>query len=112
MSNLYRIYPVLWTEGNCMQAQTVYAIDRSPPPNTFSTMCSARTKEDPAYYWEHPTFQRLLPDPKAIGCAELRNSVRWSSLPAWISYVHQFGYSLKGDLSNLQPFSDIYMIGP
>ena len=112
MSNIYRIYPVLWNEGNCQQAQTVYAIDRSPPPNTFATICSVRPKEDPAYYWDNPIFQRLLPDPNAIGCKQSSYSVRWSSLPAWLSYITQFGYTVKGDFSNLQPFSDLYILGP
>jgi len=114
MTNIYRIYPVLWNDGICKQAQTVYAIDRSPPPNTFMTICSSRPKEDPAYYWDNPVFQRLLPEPNRSGCYQPSqlNSVRWGCLPAWLSYIRQFGYTVQGDLSSLKPFKDIYIEGP
>jgi hypothetical protein len=111
MSNLYRIYPVLWTEAHCDQAQTVYAIDRCP--NTFRTVCSHRVKEDPAYHWDNPTFQRLLP-PSAPGCFQpsSSNSVRWNNLPAWLSYVSTLGYTLQGDTSSLQPMREFFLLGP
>ena len=113
MSNFYRIYPVLWTEAHCDQAQTVYAIDRSP--NTFRTSCSHRVKEDPAYYWDSPTFQRLLPPPQSSSCcyqpSDL-NSVRWQCLPAWLSYIKTLGYEFQGELSSLQPMREFYIAGP
>jgi hypothetical protein len=116
MSNIYRIFPVLWNDGICKQAQTVYACDRAPPPNTFATQCSSRPKEDPAYYWDNATFQRLLPPPDGgPGCcyqpASL-NAVTWPQLPAWLSYVQSKGYTLNVDFSRLKPYSDLYISGP
>ena len=114
MSNLYRIYPVLWNDGLCDQAQTVYAIDRQPPENTFPTCCSKRPKEDPAYYWDNPTFHRILPVPNSSACYQpvSLNSVRWSCLPRWISYIGSLGYVIQGDISSLNPLKDFYIIGP
>ena len=114
MTNFYRISPVLWNDGICNQAQTVYAIDRQPPPNTFPTICSNRVKEDPAYYWENPTFQRLLPAPQSSGCYQPQsfNSVKWQCLPQWLSYIGSLGYTIQGDLSNLKPMRDFYIVGP
>lgn len=117
MTNIYRISPVLWNDGICKQAQTVYAIDRAPPPGLFPTTCSSRVKEDPAYYWDNPTFQRLLPAPQSgsgSGCyqpAQL-NSVRWGCLPAWLSYVSTLGYTYQGDMSQLNPLKDFFITGP
>lgn len=108
MSNLYRIYPVLWNDGICTQAQTVYAIDRQPPANTFPTCCSSRPKEDPAYYWGDPTFQRLLP----VSQSPMYSSVLWSCLPRWISDIGIYGYAVQGDVSSLKPFKDFYILGP
>lgn len=115
MSNVYRIYPTLWNDGICQMAQTVYAADRQPPPNTFATTCSRRTEKDPAYYWENPTFQRLCTPPNTTGtCCQpaVLNSVTWPILPAWLSYVQSLGYTVTSDLSLLKPFSDIYISGP
>ena len=112
--NLYRIYPVLWNEGNCQMAQNVYAIDREPPPNTFPTCCSSRVKEDPAYYWEGSTFKRLLPLSPSSGCYQppVFNSVRWSCIPGWLSQIRTFGYTYQGDISNLTPNREFYIQGP
>jgi hypothetical protein len=110
--NTYRIYPTLWNEATCQMAQTVYAIDRQPPPNTFPTCCSRRTDKDPAYYWESPTFQRLLPPPTLSGCCNQPfSSIVWSNLPSWLSYVQTLGYTVTTDLSALKPYSDIYIQG-
>ena len=104
--NTYRIFPVLWNQNPCTQALTVYAIDRQPL-SVIPTACSARVKEDPAYYWDNATFQRLLPptttDTKAV---------TWFTLPAWISFANANGYTLISDLSKLKPYSDIYVMGP
>jgi hypothetical protein len=113
-TNIYRIFPVLWNDGICKQAQTVYAIDRAPPPDTLRIACSSRVKEDPAYYWDSSTFQRLLP-PSTPGCCyqpEQLNAVTWSTLPAWLSYAQSTGYVLNVEFSRLKPFSDIYITGP
>ena len=110
MTNIYRISPVLWNDGICNQAQTVYSIDRSP--NTFQTICSSRVKEDP-FYWENPTFNRLIPQTSS-GCYQppQMNSVKWGCLPAWLSYVSTLGYTVQGDMSELKPMKDFYIIGP
>ena len=113
--SIYRIFPVLWNDGICTQAQTVYAIDRTPPSNTFSTCCSSRVKEDPAYYWDSSHFQRLLPPQGADNCCyqpALLNAVNWHMLPTWLSYAQTLGYTLNGELSRLKPYSDIYITGP
>jgi hypothetical protein len=116
--NLYRIFPVLWNDGNGgnqQQAQTIYGIDRAPPSGTFPTCCCARPKEDPAYYWDNATFQRILPPPNIPGCCYQPPStygVNWALLPAWLSYIQQFGYVVSVDFSKLKPYSDIYITGP
>lgn len=113
MSTLYRIYPVLWNDGICSQAQTIYAIDRAPPAGTFPTACSSRPKEDPAYYWDSSSFQRLLPPTTGDCCQPAgRNAVTWSTLPAWLSSVQTYGYTLTVDLSRLTPHRDLYITGP
>jgi len=115
MTNVYRIYPTLWNEGICQMAQTVYAIDRQPPANTFPTSCSRRTEKDPAYYWDAGTFQRLLPPPDTNGaCCQpaVWNAVNWQILPSWLSYVQTLGYTVTTDLSLMKPHSDIYISGP
>ena len=115
MSNTYRIYPTLWNEGICQMAQTVYAIDRQPPPNTFATCCSRRTEKDPAYYWDNSTYQRILAPPNTTGnCCQPAslNSVTWSLIPAWLSYVETLGYTVVTDLTKLKPYMDIYISGP
>ena len=114
-NNIYRIFPVLWNDGICKQAQTVYAVDRAPPSSAFPTSCSNRVKEDPAYYWDAPNFQRLLPPPGAAGCCyqpPALNAVTWATLPAWLSYVQTVGYTLNIDFSRLKPYGDIYITGP
>jgi hypothetical protein len=109
MSNLYRVYPVLW--DNNQTSQTVYAIDRTPA--SIPTSCSSRPRADPACTWESPTFQRLLP-PTNVGCCVNVNAVTWSSLPAWISYIQTLGYSLAENtsLGKLKPYGDLYIVGP
>lgn len=114
MTSIYRIYPVLWNDGICKQAQTVYAIDRPTPQNVLPTACSSRPKEDPAYYWDNSSFQRLLPPSPTNGCyqpAEL-NAVTWSTLPSWLSFAQSNGYTLNIDFSKLKAYSDIYITGP
>ena len=111
--NLYRIYPVLWNDGICTQAQTVYAIDRTTP--LLHTCCSTRVKEDPGYYYESSHFQRLLPPADSeSSCYQppLLNAVTWQTLPAWLTYIQTRGYTLKVDLSCIKPYSDIYIAGP
>jgi hypothetical protein len=108
MANIYRIYPVLWTEAPCNQAQTVYAIDRSP--NTFPTACSTRVKEDPAYYWESPNFLRLLPQSSMNCCQPTSyNAVTWQNMPSWLSYVRTLGYTVQGEW---KPMREFFIQGP
>ena len=103
--NIYRISPVLWNQDPCTQALTVYGIDRAPAD--LPTCCSSRVKEDPAYYWDSPTFQRLLP-PINNGT----NAVLWTTITAWLSFAQSKGYTVTTDLSTLKPYSDIYISGP
>lgn len=115
MSNLYRIYPTLWEGQGCYSGQTVYAVDRTPPSNTFPTTCSARPRADPACTWESPTFQRILPPPTSTsGCWGGTQAVTWSTLPAWISYIQTLGYTLSENtsLGKLKPYGDLYIVGP
>lgn len=102
--NVYRIFPVLWNDGIEKNALTVYGIDRVSP--VLKTTCSKRVKEDPAYYWDDSTFQRIFPT------ASDKNYVTWATLPSWLSYARSVGYMLEGDLSRLKPYSDIYITGP
>ena len=101
MSNIYRIYPTLWDQG-----QTVYAIDRAPAG--IPTACSSRPRSDPAATWDSPTFQRLLPSTSWNG-----NAVTWATLPAWISYAQTLGYTLAENtsLGKLKPYGDLYIVG-
>lgn len=116
MGTVYRIYPTLWEGSGCAGAQTVYACDRIPVNNTFSTQCSQRPKEDPAASWDSPTFQRLLPPPDVNGCYQPAslNAVTWSSLPAWISWIFGKGFMIQGgySLSQLKPHTDIWIVKP
>ena len=106
MTEIYRIFPVLWNDGITKQAQTVYAIDR--PTSLLQTACSSRVKEDPAYYWDSSSFQRLLPQEPS----QQVNAVSWSTLPAWLSYAQSQGYTIKTDFTHLKPYSDVYISGP
>ena len=115
MSNIYRIFPVLWNDGICRQAQTVYAIDRATP--IISSCCSHYVREDPAYYWtgQNGNFQRLLPPPNTGNCCyqpPSLNAVTWPMIPSWLSYIQSLGYTVTTDLSLLKPYSDIYINGP
>ncbi len=113
-TNLYRIYPTLWEGQGCQTGQTVYAIDRAPPPNTFATTCSARPRADPASAWDSPTFQRILPPPTGGGCWGGTQAVTWATLPAWISYILPLGYTLSEgtSLGKLKPYGDLWIQGP
>jgi len=108
MSNLYRLYPTLWNDGDGQQQQalTIYAIDCGIAAPLFPTACSRRPREDPAYSWASPTFQRILPP------SSLAGSVTWSTLIAWTQSVAPLGYVIQGDLSNLKAYSDVYILGP
>lgn len=104
--NIYRVFPVLWNQDPCTQALTVYGIDRAT--TAIPTCCSPRVKEDPAYYWDGPIFQRLLPPTNT----NTINAVLWTTLPTWLSFAQNQGYTLTTDLSTLKPYSDIYIRGP
>jgi hypothetical protein len=108
MTNVYRIFPVLWNDGICKNAQTVYAIDRGS--SSLSSVCASRVKEDPAYYWNASHFQRLTL-PASCGGGQ-NESVTWPTLPAWLSYALSQGYTMNIDYSTLKPYSDIYITGP
>lgn len=113
--NLYRVFPVLWNDGICKQAATVYGIDRVPSGGAIPTACSSRVREDPAYHWASSTFYRLLPPPDVVvGCCNgsVAAAVTWETLPAWLSSVQMQGYTVEGDLSRMKPYSDIYIRGP
>jgi len=116
--NLYRVFPVLWNDGNGgnqQQAQTVYGIDRAPPSTSFPTCCSARPRQDPAYFWDSPTFQRLVLPPGLSGCCyqpASTNGITWATLPAWLSYIQTLGYVITNDFTKLKPYSDIFISGP
>lgn len=117
MSNIYRIYPVLWEGNGCLGAQTVYACDRQPSANSFPTACSSRPRTDPASVWDSCTLWRLLPTPNLTdSCSRPVDfqAVTWYTLPAWLSWVLEHGYTLQGNttLSKLAPHSDIYIVGP
>lgn len=113
MSNMYRVYPTLWEGQGCMGGQTVYAIDRAPPPDTFATACSSRPRADPASTWDSPTFQRLLPPPSlGSGCWGGTQAVTWSTLPTWISYILPLGFTLNSSLGKLKPYGDLWIQGP
>jgi hypothetical protein len=119
MSNLYRLYPTLWNDGDgqCQQALTVYAVDCGIAKPLFPTACSRRPSEDPAYSWAAPTFQRILPPSPPGGLGSPGNygaltSVGWSGLIGWIQSVAPLGYVIQGDLSRLKAYSDVYILGP
>jgi len=116
MANIYRIFPQLWSQGNCYQAQTVYAIDRTPPPNTFPTQCSTRQQDDPAYWYAGSNFQRIVPpsDNTQQCCFQSPawNAITWQTLTQWLSYVQTRGYTVTTNLDSLTPFSSIYIQGP
>jgi hypothetical protein len=114
MSNLYRLYPTLWNDGDGQdqQALTVYAVDCCGAP-LFPTACSRRPCEDPAASWSSPTFQRLLPpSPPIPGTYGSLTSVTWGSLFAWIRYATTLGYTVQGDLGKIKAYSDVYVLGP
>ena len=115
MSNLYRLYPTLWNDGDgaCQQATTVYAVDVGMANPLFLTACSRRPREDPAYSWYAPTFLRILPpQPPVYGVYGALAAVTWGSLIAWIQYAATIGYTVQGDLSKLKAYSDVYILGP
>lgn len=99
---VYRLYPTLWNDGTNMMAQTVYAIDRTPP--LLTTICSRRPCEDPSFYWLGPVFQRIVPQDAYC------NAVTWATLPSWLSYASSLGYTYT--LDAVKPYSDIYITGP
>jgi hypothetical protein len=110
MSNIYRLSPVLW-EGRSNgsgTAQTVYAIDRIPPPLTSFITCTARDTSDPAAYWDARTFNRL----KSLDQYNVRGGITWFDVPAWLSFAASYGYTVSPLTSELTPFKDIYIVGP
>ncbi len=104
--NLYRIYPTLWEGTGCTGSLTVYAIDRVAP--SIPSCCSQRPRADPAYAWDSPTFQRLLPSTPTS-----TNAITWATLPAWISWAATQGYTLTDtSLLALKPYGDLWISGP
>jgi len=98
--SLYRISPFLWNQNGCMQSLTVYGI--SCCATDLPSVCTTRPQEDPAYYWDSPTFQRLLM-PNRV------DSVTWSNLPAWLSFAQSKGYILVSDISKLTVAGDLWI---
>ena len=107
-NNIYRIYPVLWSDGT--NTYNVYGIDRILSSTAFKAQCSQRIREDPACIWDSRTFQRLIP-PGNDSTYPI-SAITWSNLPSWLSYVQTLGYSLNIDFSKLKPYSDLYISGP
>jgi len=102
---MYRISPVLWNvRSACEAAVTVYAIDR-PAPN-LPTSCSVRPREDPAYNWDAPTVNRLLPSNNP---QDAQGYVTWATLPSWLAFAQSQGYQIVGDLGKLKPYGDIWI---
>lgn len=113
MSKLYRIYPTLYESRGCVQAQTVYAIDRVPPSLSSTIKCARRDSSDPLYYTYGQTFNRLTL-PNSSSCyGPGDDSVTFSNLTEWISYAMENGFTLSSMeiLTKLSPFKDIYIIG-
>lgn len=102
MTTLYALQPFLWTQNPCTQALTIYSI--SPCGSRLPSACSARPQEDPAYYWDNPTLQRILMPNRT-------DSVTWTTLPTWLSFAETQGYTIVSDICSLTPFSTIYIRG-
>ena len=114
MSKLYKIYPTLYEGRGCVQAQTVYAIDRVPSALSTTIKCARRDNSDPLYYSLGQTFNRLTL-PNNTGCyGPGDDSVTFGNLTEWISYAMENGYTLTSMeiLTKLTPFKDIYILGP
>ena len=114
MSNLYKVYPTLYEGRGCVQAQTVYAIDRVPSLLASTIKCARRDSSDPLYYSVGQTFNRLtLPNSSAC-YGPCDDSVTFSNLTEWISFAMSKGYTLPSMemLTKLTPFKDIYIMGP
>jgi hypothetical protein len=114
MSNLYRVYPTLYEGRGCVQAQTVYAIDRVPPSLASTIKCARRDSSDPLYYSNGQTFNRLTLSNSSCCYGPGDDSVTFNNLSQWISYAMSNGYSLASMemLTKLNPFKDIYILGP
>jgi len=110
MSNLYRLSPVLWEgSGNGYgTSQTVYAIDRVPPPLAAFITCTTRDTSDPAAYWDCRQFNRL----KSLDPYNVRGGISWFNLPAWLSFAASYGYTVSPLTKELNPFTDVYIVGP
>ena len=110
MSNLYRLSPVLLegTGNGYSTAQTVYAIDRIPPPLTSFISCTTRDTSDPAAYWDSRQFNKL----KSLNSYNVRGGITWFDLPSWLSFAGTYGYSVSPLTKELNPFTDVYIIGP
>jgi len=109
MSNLYRLSPVLWEgQGSAAAAQTVYAIDRIPPPLSSFITCTTRDNSDPAAYWDARQFNKL----KSLDPYNVRGGITWVNLPGWLSFAATYGYTVSPLTSELTPFKDVYITGP
>jgi len=110
MSNLYRLSPVLWegTANGYCTAQTVYAIDRIPPPLASFITCTTRDNSDPAAYWDSRQFNRL----KSLDSYNVRGGITWFNLPGWLSFAATHGYTISPLTKELNPFADVYITGP
>ena len=109
MSNLYRLSPVLWegTGNGYGTSQTVYAIDRVPPPLASFICCTTRDTSDPAAYWDCRQFNRL----KSLDPYNVRGGITWFTLPSWLSFAASYGYTVSPLTKELNPFTDIYIVG-
>ena len=113
----YRLSPVLWDSVPGQYTATVYSIDRTPegPLSAFVT-CTARCKDDPAYWWSGSTFIRLVMPPGATGCCsgpqDISNGVVWAQLPSYISWLMGQGYSMPDNFqfSKIKPTVDLTLI--
>ena len=114
MKHYYRLTPVLWDSIPGNYAATVYSIDRMPlGPLAQNVACTARSLNDPAYWWSGSTFLRLTKPPDLQGCCSgpenTRNAVVWQNLFAWLSHVRGMGYSVD-EHCKLDPLKEITLI--
>lgn len=113
----YRLSPVLWDSIPGQYTATVYSIDRMPegPLQRYVT-CTARCKDDPAYWWAGSTFLRLVMPPGLTGCCsgpqDIRDAVVHVQLPTWISWALSQGYTVPDNFqfSKIKPSDDITLI--
>ena len=119
MPQFYRLSPVLWDRVPGQYTASVYSVDRMPEgPLAQYVSCTARCKDDPAYWWAGSTFLRLVMPAGVGGCCsgpqDIGNGVVYAQIPSWISWALGQGYQLPNDFqfSKIGPQDDITLIWP